>query len=153
MTEILRRFGAELSFAHGAVSVRRNQLRGITLDAAQIPDLVPPLAALAALAEGESRIENASRLRLKESDRLESTASMLSSLGARIHTEGDSLVISGQSSLSGGETESFSDHRIAMAAAVAACGCRGSVAVRGAECVDKSYPRFWDDYFSLGGNA
>ena len=153
VTEILRRFGAELSFAPGAVSVRRNGLRGITLDAAQIPDLVPPLAALAALAEGESRIENASRLRLKESDRLESTASMLSSLGARIRTEGDCLVISGQSSLSGGETESFSDHRIAMAAAVAACGCRGSVAVRGAECVDKSYPRFWDDYFSLGGNA
>ena len=153
VTDILRRFGAELSFAPGAVSVRRNVLRGITLDAAQIPDLVPPLAALAALAEGESRIENASRLRLKESDRLESTASMLSSLGARIRTEGDCLVISGQSSLSGGETESFSDHRIAMAAAVAACGCRGSVAVRGAECVDKSYPRFWDDYFSLGGNA
>ena len=153
VTEILRRFGAELCFVPGAVSVRRNVLRGITLDAAQIPDLVPPLAALAALAEGESRIENASRLRLKESDRLESTASMLSSLGARIHTEGDCLVIAGQSSLPGGETESFSDHRIAMAAAVAACGCRGSVAVRGAECVDKSYPRFWDDYFSLGGNA
>ena len=153
VTEILRRFGAELSIAPGAVSVRRNLLRGITLDAAQIPDLVPPLAALAALAEGESRIENASRLRLKESDRLESTASMLSSLGARIRTEGDCLVIDGQSSLPGGETESFSDHRIAMAAAVAACGCRGSVAVRGAECVEKSYPRFWDDYFSLGGNA
>ena len=151
--EILRRFGAEVSVGDGAVSVRKGTLRGVTIDASQIPDLVPALAALASLASGETRIENAARLRLKESDRLESTAGMLSALGARIRTEGDGLVITGQSSLSGGTTDSFSDHRIAMAAAVAACGCRGEVTVRGAECVEKSYPRFWEDFASLGGTA
>ena len=149
--ELLGRFGARVTVSGGAVTVRRGELRGITIDAAQIPDLVPVLAALGSLAEGETRIENAARLRLKESDRLQSTAAMLSALGARVREEGDGLVIRGRASLDGGEAESFSDHRIAMAAAVAACGSSAPVTLRGAECVEKSYPRFWEDFASLGG--
>ncbi len=148
---LLRAFGADLSFENDLVCVRKKALRGIRFDASQTPDLAPVIAALGALAEGETRIENAARLRGKESDRLHTTAAMLSALGAEIREQPDGLILHGKSSLRGGETESFSDHRIAMAAAAAACGCAESVTIRGAECVEKSYPGFWDDLRSLGG--
>ncbi len=148
---LLARFGARVSAASGAVPVRRGGLRGIGIDASQIPDLVPVLSVLAALAEGETRIRGAARLRLKESDRIRSTAALLSSLGAQVCETDDGLVVRGLPSLPGGTVESFADHRIAMAAAAAACGCTGEVRILGAECVAKSYPRFWDDFASLGG--
>lgn len=149
--ELLARFGARVERSCGTARAARGALRGIVFDAAQTPDLVPPLAALAALAEGETRIVNAGRLRAKESDRLRALAALLGALGADVSELPDGLVIRGKAALPGGSAESFSDHRLAMAAAVAACGCTGAVTLRGAECVDKSYPRFWDDFASLGG--
>ena len=149
--DLLRAVGADVSVRNGLVAVRKNALRGIRFDASQTPDLAPVIAALGALSEGETRIENAARLRAKESDRLHSTAVMLSSLGADIEELSDGLLIRGKSLLPGGETDSFSDHRIAMAAAVAACGCENGVTLRRADSVVKSYPRFWDDFGSLGG--
>ena len=148
---LLERFGAKCERTDSGARVRRGTLRGIRFDASQIPDLVPPLAALAALAEGETRIENAARLRAKESDRLQSLTLLLAALGADARQTDDTLVIRGAPTLPGGAAESFGDHRIAMAAAVAACGCTGAAELRGAECVEKSYPRFWDDFGSLGG--
>lgn len=146
---LLRQFGADVAVSEDAVLVRKSALRGCVIDAAQIPDLVPALAALAALAEGETRIEHAGRLRLKESDRLSSVCAMLRALGADCRELPDGLEIHGRPSLPGGAADACGDHRIAMAAALAACGCEGPVQLAGAEAVEKSYPRFWADFSSL----
>ena len=147
--ELLRAFGAELADSDGEILVRRAALRGQTVDAAPIPDLVPVLSVLAAAAEGETRIVNAARLRLKESDRLASTCAMLRALGADVWELADGLVIRGGARLKGGAADSAGDHRIAMSAAVAAALCTEPVTVRGADCVGKSYPRFWEDFDAL----
>ena len=123
------------------------------LDVSQCPDLVPPLAAMAALRGGEvTRIVNAGRLRIKESDRLATVTEVLNALGAEVEEHPDALTIRGRNCLPGGVTVSgHNDHRIAMMAAIAAIRCEGPVTIAGAECVRKSYPGFWEDYRSLGG--
>ena len=121
------------------------------IDCAQIPDLVPPLAALAAFCPGRTAFIGAARLRLKESDRIESTVQMLKNLGARAGALPDGLWVEGQKRLPGGTVDSAGDHRIAMAAAIAATACAGSVKVRGAQATEKSYADFWKDYVNLGG--
>ena len=121
------------------------------IDCAQIPDLVPPLAALAAFRPGTTRFTGAARLRLKESDRIESTVQMLNSLGARAEALPDGMRLEGQIRLPGGPVDSFGDHRIAMAAAIAATACEGPVVIRGAQATEKSYAGFWKDYVNLGG--
>ena len=146
---ILREFGAEITEGQAGITVRRGQLRGLTLDASQIPDLVPVLSVLAAASEGETRIIRAGRLRLKESDRLETTAAMLRALGARIRETEDGLVILGSPALTGGCAYAAGDHRIAMSAAAAAAAAESAVTVLGADCVKKSYPRFWEDLEAL----
>jgi 3-phosphoshikimate 1-carboxyvinyltransferase len=75
---------------------------------------------------------------------------MLNSLGASVTVTKDGLMIDGRDSLSGGHAHSYNDHRIAMSAAVASTVSRGAVTLTGAEAVEKSYPRFWDDISSLG---
>ena len=125
----------------------------VDLDVSQCPDLVPPLAAMAALRGGETtRIVNAARLRIKESDRLAAVTQVLNALGGRVEEYEDHLVIHGRERLAGGVAVSgHNDHRIAMMAAIAAIRCQGPVTITGAECVKKSYPDFWEDYRSLGG--
>ena len=126
----------------------------VTLDMSGCPDLLPPLAAWAALRPGTTVLANAGRLRIKESDRLHSVTAVLSALGAHVREEPDHLVIQGQEVLPGGvEVDCWGDHRIAMMAAVAATCCREPVTLRGAECVAKSYPTFWEDYRMLGGHV
>lgn len=125
----------------------------VTLDVSQCPDLVPPLAACAAVRPGVTSIVGAARLRIKESDRLRTVTQALSALGGCVEERADSLVIHGLESLRGGTVDACNDHRIAMMAAVAATRCRQPVTVLGAECVAKSYPGFWEDYARLGGNA
>ena len=133
-------------------SLRLRSPGPVELDVSQCPDLVPALAAQAALRAGETtRIVNAARLRIKESDRLSAVTAALGGLGAQIEEGPDSLTIHGVSALRGGTAESFNDHRIAMMLAVAATRAEGPVTVRGAECVAKSYPNFWEDYEALGG--
>ena len=147
--ELLTRFGAEVRVDGASVTVRRGTLRGITVDAGPIPDLIPTVSVLAALAEGETHIENAARLRLKESDRLATTAALIRALGGQVQESPDALTITGAPTLHGGTADAAGDHRIAMSAAVAACGCAEPVIVTGSECVAKSYPAFWDDFSSL----
>ncbi len=153
IVELLQQFGAEVLLQHDRVAVRQGKLRGITIDAGPIPDLIPALSVVAALACGETRIGNAARLRLKESDRLQTTAAMLASLGADVQELPDGLVIRGKSRLTGGTVDACNDHRIAMAAATAACACERPVTVLQAQCVEKSYPRFWEDFEALGGGT
>lgn len=121
------------------------------IDVSDCPDLVPPLAVMAAFHGGTTRLTNAARLRLKESDRLQTTAAMLSALGAGVEELPDGLVIHGVPKLSGGTVDGANDHRIVMAAAIAATRCTGPVTILGAEAVNKSYPSFWEEYRRLGG--
>ena len=151
VVDILRAFGAQVTEGDNSVTVQKGALRGITIDAAPIPDLIPALSAVAAAAEGTTYIENAGRLRLKESDRLKSTAALLSALGGQAEEQEAGLVIRGRARLDGGTADPWNDHRIAMAAAVAACACRRPVTVTGSQCVAKSYPQFWEDFQQLKG--
>ena len=121
------------------------------IDCSQIPDLVPPLAALAAFCPGRTVFAGAARLRLKESDRIESVVQMLKSLGAEAGALPDGLWVEGRRCLPGGTVDACGDHRIAMAAAICAPGCEGPVTIRGAEATEKSYAGFWKDYVNLGG--
>lgn len=149
--DILRRFGADVLCADDHVTVRRKQLHGITIDAAAIPDLIPVLSTVAAAAQGDTHIVHAERLRLKESDRLRTTAQLLTALGGCVEELPDGLIIHGQGGLIGGTVDACGDHRIAMSAAVAACICQEPVTITGSECVEKSYPRFWTDRAALKG--
>ena len=152
IVELLREFGADITYnsERGSYISKKSALHGISIDASNIPDLVPVLATVASVAHGRTEIYGAERLRLKESDRLESSAGMLNSLGASVTVTNDGLMIEGRDSLSGGHAHSYNDHRIAMSAAVASTVSRGAVTLTGAEAVEKSYPRFWDDISSLG---
>ena len=127
----------------------------VELDISGCPDLAPPLAAMAALRAGKTtRLTNAARLRIKESDRLASVTAVLGALGADITEGPDFLEIRGKETLSGGAAvDSFNDHRIAMMAAIAATRCETPITITGAQCVAKSYPDFWEVYGQLGGNV
>lgn len=155
---ILERMGAEVRVAGDAVTVRppeNGRLHGLTVDAAQIPDLVPVLSVAAACAEGVTTFVNAGRLRIKESDRLATTAAMLRSLGVEV-TEGETtLTVAGRAGrpLTGGTVSGANDHRIVMAAAVAATVASGPVVIEGARAARKSYPDFFRDYAALGGRV
>lgn len=120
-----------------------------TVSAADIPDLVPILSVVAAANHG-AVFTSIQRLRLKESDRVATTAAMIKALGGKAEATEDTLKIFG-TGLTGGTVNSHNDHRIAMAAAIAATVCSEMVTILGAEAVNKSYPTFWDDYRKLGG--
>ncbi len=150
--EILVRFGADVRRKGDCFTVRGGELCGIEIDASDIPDLVPVIAVTAAAAEGRTVIRGASRLKIKESDRLSTVTDMLSSLGADIEKTDDGLIIKGGKPLEGGEVSSHGDHRIAMSAAVASVICQSEVTITSAEAAAKSYPTFWEDFASLGIN-
>lgn len=143
---ILKRMGAAISRSGNSVTVSRADLFGIEIDASQIPDLVPVISVVASVAMGKTRIYNASRLRLKESDRIQSVCQMLTALGADITETDDGMIIRGKSKLTGGTVSSCNDHRIAMSAAVASLVCKNPVTVEGIEAVNKSYPAFLSDF-------
>ena len=124
-------------------------LHAPVVDASAVPDLIPALAAHAAFRAGVTKFANCARLRIKESDRLESTAAMVNAVGGKAAVEGDSLIVEGVENLPGGEVDTKGDHRIAMSAAVLACGASGPVVVNDASVVAKSYPGFWKDFESL----
>lgn len=150
IVRILEAFGAHVTWENDAVTVSPAPLHAITFDASDIPDLVPPIALVATQAAGTTRITGVERLRMKESDRLQSVSDTLCTLGAAVEIEHDTLVIH-RSKLHGGTVHSFQDHRIAMLAAIASSVCTQPVHLCGAEAVKKSYPRFWEDFRALGG--
>ena len=152
MLDALMAFGAGVEATESSIRVSPARLRGCTIDVGETPDLLPVLAVLGACASGETRLVNAARLRLKESDRLASVSAMLRALGAAVEEQPDALVITG-GRLTGGDVHSCRDHRIVMAAAVAAIRCEGDVRILGTEAVNKSYPAFFADYNRLGGQA
>ncbi len=142
---LLARFGADIAYHGNEITVSPRPLSGIDIDATDIPDLVPVLAVVGAAASGQTRITGASRLRLKESDRIASTAAFLKALGADITEQDDGFLIRGGKPLHGGTIDVCGDHRIAMSAAVASLLTSEAVVIPDAECTNKSYPTFFDD--------
>lgn len=148
--ELLKRFGACVEENGDTVSVRKGSLKGLLIDASDIPDLVPVLSVVASVARGDTQFIHASRLRLKESNRLQTTAELLNSLGGNAEELEDGLIIHGVSALKGGKVSSCGDHRIAMSAGVASFACSGDIILSGSEAVNKSFPGFWEVLKGLG---
>lgn len=150
---LMRRFGADIRIYENKIICIKSGLYGIDIDALQIPDLVPILAVLGVLATGTTVITGASRLRLKESDRLFAVAQCLNKLGGSVEETEDGLRINGTGCLRGGVSVSgFNDHRIVMSMAVAALGCEQPVTIEDAESISKSWPAFFEEYKNCGGN-
>ena len=150
--DIVKSMGGELKICDNSIKINKSITKGTTIDASQCPDLVPILAVLGSLSVGTTKITNAKRLRIKESDRLKAIATELNKLGADIEELEDGLVIKGKEQLRGGIVDSWNDHRIAMALAIASTRCTAPVYLTSYDSVKKSYPTFWDDFKMLGGN-
>lgn len=145
----LERAGAGLIIEQDSITVSKRDLRAFEFDATNSPDLFPALAALAAAAEGESVIIGTERLRHKESDRAETIRSEYEKLGIEVDISEENIM-----KIRGGEINpatvfSHNDHRIAMSLAVSALRCKGEVKIENAECVEKSYPTFFEDLESI----
>ncbi|MGV9169215.1 MAG: 3-phosphoshikimate 1-carboxyvinyltransferase [Promethearchaeia archaeon] len=150
--QIIRQMGAHVEFGSNLV-VRNEELNGLTIDASNIPDLVPILAVVATQAHGLTRIVNATRLRLKESNRLASISRELKKMGADIRQDRDEIMICGPVPLRGKMLDPHGDHRIAMAGIVAGLIANGTTVVKNVECIRKSYPSFIRDIRSIGGEV
>lgn len=153
---ILERFGAKITIGEDSVTAKGGKLKGCKIDASQIPDLVPILSVAAAMAEGDTHIVNAGRLRIKESDRLRAITDCLERLGVKVEELEDALVIHGgnrEASYQEIHIDSYQDHRIVMSAAVAGAVMGQPLMIEGAEAVGKSYPGFFAEFIRLGGGA
>ncbi len=152
--DILKRMGASVEVNDDEITVKKNKLMGTMVNGGDIPDLVPIVSVMGAMCDkGVTHIVNASRLRLKESDRIATTEALLTKVGAAVSETDDGLVIWGENDLIGGRVEGANDHRIVMSAAILSCLCALPVDIVGAEAVEKSYPHFFKDFNSLGGKA
>ncbi len=150
---ILKDMNADIISSHDSVIAYAERTKGTTIDVSQCPDLVPILTVLGSLSEGTTRIINAERLRIKESDRLKAISTELNKLGGDVIELNDGLIINGKQSLGGGVVDSWGDHRIAMALAIASIRCDNPVTITNSDVVKKSYPRFWEDFRILGGKC
>ena len=149
----MERFGAEIEQNEFSVRCKSNLLHAIEIDASQIPDLVPVLTVCSAFAEGTTRIYNAQRVRLKESDRLAAISDCLNGCGGNVAETEDGLLIKGAESIRGGFAEGYNDHRIVMSMAIAALRSESGIVVSDRESINKSYNEFFDDYNHIGGQA
>lgn len=149
---ITKKMGASIRCEESKIFVDKSKLQGTKIDARNIPDLVPIICVLAAAATGRTVIENISRLRLKESDRVYAIVSNLQRLGVEVWADENHICIEGKDKFCGDVTlEGFNDHRIVMALVIAALHADDSVYITDASSVSKSYPNFWNDYRKLGG--
>ncbi len=153
IVDILIAFGADIAFKDHCIAVKKSELKGTDIDALDTPDLVPVVAIVAAFSSGVTNIYGVKRLKFKESDRLESTAKMINSLGGICSYTDDCMTIIGKNTLVGGTVDSFNDHRIVMASSIAALACENETVINKANAINKSYSDFFNDYNSLGGKA
>ncbi len=150
--DVVKQMGGRLVWEGDTLVSSPSKTRGTVIDASEIPDIIPILCVLAALSEGTTTVVNGARLRIKESDRIKSTVSELSKLGAHITETHDGMVIEGLTSLEGGVVNSWNDHRIAMAMTIASTRCILPVTIENPMAVTKSYPHFYQDFSLLGGD-
>ena len=151
--EVLKNMGADVSISGNEITVKKNKLNGITVDASNIPDAVPIISVMATACEGDTKIINAGRLRIKESDRIASVMDMLSSVGADVTETDDGIIIRGGNILTGGTVNGYNDHRIVMSASILSSLCKDKVIITDSNAVEKSYPDFFTDFNNMGGNA
>ena len=140
--KILERMGCEVKRGENWAEVRGGELRGTEVDMNPMPDLVPTLAVVAAFAQGKTVIRNVGHLRLKESDRLKTVAGELAKINARVE-EGEDWLQVERGQARGAEIETHNDHRLAMSFAIAGLAVPG-IKIKGEECVNKSFPTFWE---------
>ncbi|MFB6127100.1 MAG: 3-phosphoshikimate 1-carboxyvinyltransferase [Halolamina sp.] len=156
IVDVLDRMGAALDWDReaGTVIVRGGDLAGIEVEVADTPDLLPTIAAVGAVADGDTRITDCEHVRYKETDRVSAMAEELTKLGASVTERETELVVHGDDSdLSGATVDGRADHRVVMALSVAGLVADGATTVRGAEHVDVSFPNFFDVLGSLGGDV
>ena len=146
--KVLENMGCTIDLSFDGVAVTGGRLSAVEVDMADMPDLVPTLAIVAAHAKGTTTIRNVAHLKVKESDRLAATATELGKMGIDVRTTDDGLVIKGGTP-SGAVIDTYDDHRIAMSFAVAGLTTPG-VFIKDERCVEKSFPRFWDVLDGLG---
>lgn len=150
--EIIKDMKGKVIYTENGFITEKTQTIGIPIDISDCPDLAPIVALLGSLSKGTTTITNISRLRLKESDRVESTVSTLSALGADIISTDNDIIIHGKSMLKGGVIlDSYNDHRIAMMISIAAIRCEQEITLLRPLAINKSYPGFFDDYKKIGG--
>jgi 3-phosphoshikimate 1-carboxyvinyltransferase len=147
--EALSNANANIAVEAKGIKLHPGQMRSFEFDATDCPDLFPPLVALAAYCDGESKIKGVSRLAHKESDRAMSLKTEVGKMGVEIEIAGDVMIIHAGKEIKGAAVHSHHDHRIAMACAVAALKANGETTIESAEAVDKSYPDFFDDLKKL----
>ena len=150
---ILEKTRCKVKKAEESIEIEGNELFATDVDARDTPDLVPVCASLACYSQGISRIFNAGRLRLKESDRLSALQMELKKMGGKISIIESGLAIEGPCKMRGATINPHGDHRIAMACAVAALAADGQTVIQNCECVSKSYPGFFDDLSLLGADV
>ena len=151
IVSILERFGAITAYKGDSVAIRRSRLRSIRIDAAVSPDIVPILAVIASVADGQSVIYNADRVGLARNGVLHNIRNTLYALGADITENSDGFIIKGKPRLKGGTVSSLNDSRITMMTAIASCVCEDTVAITDTEAVNKTYPDFFNHFEKLGG--
>jgi 3-phosphoshikimate 1-carboxyvinyltransferase len=143
--------GASVSTSGDTVTISQSGLKSLVADFTHCIDLLPTMAILAATAEGTSVFSGIAKARLKESNRVSSIKDGLKRMGIEVVEEKYKLTITG-GTLKGANIDSYNDHRIAMAFGVAGI-IAGNTVIENAECVTKTYPRFWQDLKSLGGRV
>lgn len=153
IVDVLKNFGADIKTGENSVTCLKSELTGTDINAADIPDLVPVIAVLAAYAKGRTVISGAERLRYKESNRIESVVANLKAMGADVTETADGMIINGGKVLNGTQLKGYNDHRIVMAFSIAGLFADGKTIIDDAESINKSYPTFFEDYNMLGGKA
>ena len=153
IVNILKRFGADISINEDGIHVKKSDLKGIEINASDIPDTVPSIAVASAFANGTTIISGAERLKFKESDRIESVVSNLKRFGVDVTEKQDGMIINGGKGINGASLEGYNDHRILMAFSVMASCAEGVTSITEAQSINKTYPSFFEDYNFLGGKA
>ncbi len=150
--DIVRQMGGVIHDTKDGYEVIPSQTKGITIDVGQIPDLGPILMVLGALSSGVTTITNASRLRIKESDRLDAMIQNLTKLGVKLEVHDDTVKIHGVPNFNQeASVSSYKDHRIAMAMAIASIRSTKPITLDDETVVSKSYPTFFNEFIRLGG--
>lgn len=150
--DILKSFGAEV-FISDTIKVKSKDKRPLNFDINECPDLLPVLSILACGASGQSVFTGCHRLKLKESDRLKNSMELINLLGGEAFIKDDSLIVNGRGELVGGKVDGYGDHRMVMAGAIASLISKNDIQIDGFTAINKSYPRFFEDFKCLGGDV
>jgi 3-phosphoshikimate 1-carboxyvinyltransferase len=150
--EVLKLCGVKIDISKEFIEITKANLHAFEFDATDCPDLFPPMAALAAYCKGTTKIKGTHRLAAKESDRAKTLQDIFGKMGINILLENDEMIIEG-GAIKSAEVSSHHDHRIAMAAAVAALGAEGNITITEADAINKSYPQFFEDLGQLASSS